>query len=171
MATAGKATDGDLPEKNPSKSLTPEEAVQAVGSLIEMMAAGGMKKLDVSFGDVAIRLRSHDRRSSTSPAREPVSGEADVTAPLPDGAEASTINAPMIGTFYVASSPQDPPFVNVGDHIESGQVIGIIEAMKIMNEIVADRSGRVVEIIAQNGEAVEYGSPLLRIAAVAAVEP
>jgi acetyl-CoA carboxylase biotin carboxyl carrier protein len=171
MATAGKAKDGDLPEKDGSSSLTPEAAVQAVGTLIEMMAAGGVKKLDLSFGDIAIRLRSHDRRSSTLPAREPVIGEEDVAAPLPDGAETSTIDAPMIGTYYVAPSPQDPPFVNVGDHVETGQVIGIIEAMKIMNEIVADRSGRVVEIIAQNGEAVEYGSPLLRIATVAAVEP
>ena len=73
------------------------------------------------------------------------------------------ITAPMIGTFYSAPAPGDSPFVQVGDEIEVGQVIGIIEAMKIMNEIIADRSGIVVEVLAESAQAVEYGSPLVRL--------
>ena len=73
------------------------------------------------------------------------------------------ITAPMIGTFYASPSPGDPPFVEVGDPIEVGLVIGIIEAMKIMNEITADRSGVVSAVLVGNAQPVEYGSPLLRL--------
>ncbi len=73
------------------------------------------------------------------------------------------ITAPMIGTFYSSPSPGEPPFVRLGDRIEAGQVVGIIEAMKIMNEIVADRPGIVADIMVENAQAVEYGSPLLRL--------
>ena len=69
----------------------------------------------------------------------------------------------MVGTFYHSPSPSDPPLVQVGDRVEIGQLIGIIEAMKIMNEINADRSGTVIEIIVPNAAAVEYGSPLIRL--------
>jgi acetyl-CoA carboxylase biotin carboxyl carrier protein len=75
------------------------------------------------------------------------------------------IKAPMIGTFYSSPTPGAPPFVEVGEEVAIGQVIGIIEAMKIMNEIVADRDGVVRELLVANGQPVEYGSPLLRLAA------
>jgi acetyl-CoA carboxylase biotin carboxyl carrier protein len=73
------------------------------------------------------------------------------------------VSAPMIGTFYASPSPGEPPFVSVGDSVEVGQVIGIIEAMKIMNEITADRAGTVSEVFVSNSQPVEYGSPLIRI--------
>ena len=73
------------------------------------------------------------------------------------------MTAPMIGTYYASPSPGDPPFVQVGDAVEVGQTIGIIEAMKIMNEIAADRNGVVAEVLVANSQAVEYGSPLIRI--------
>ena len=73
------------------------------------------------------------------------------------------ITAPMVGTYYQATSPSDPPLIHVGDRVEVGQLIGIIEAMKIMNEITADRGGTVLEMIAENATAVEYGSPLIRL--------
>lgn len=78
-------------------------------------------------------------------------------------AEATYIEAPMVGTFYVASSPEEDPFVSVGDTVKKGQVIGIIEAMKLMNEIEADQEGIVEEILVSNETIVEYGQPLIRI--------
>jgi acetyl-CoA carboxylase biotin carboxyl carrier protein len=73
------------------------------------------------------------------------------------------LTAPMVGTFYTAPSPKDPPFVVEGDVVEAGQTIGIIEAMKIMNEIEAEVAGRVKRILARDGQGVEYGQPLLVI--------
>jgi len=72
----------------------------------------------------------------------------------------------MIGTYYAASAPGEPPFVNVGDEIEIGQVVGVIEAMKIMNEITADRAGVVTDLLVTNAQAVEYGSPLMLLAEI-----
>jgi acetyl-CoA carboxylase biotin carboxyl carrier protein len=69
----------------------------------------------------------------------------------------------MVGTFYTSPTPSSPPFVSVGDFVVAGQTIGIIEAMKIMNEITTDRSGVVMEFLIENGQPVEYGSPLLRV--------
>jgi len=73
------------------------------------------------------------------------------------------VTAPMIGTYYASPSPGEAPFVQIGDEVEVGQVIGIIEAMKIMNEIISDRSGVVAEVMVENAQAVEYGSPLIRL--------
>jgi acetyl-CoA carboxylase biotin carboxyl carrier protein len=73
------------------------------------------------------------------------------------------ILSPIVGTFYRASSPGDPPFVEVSDRVKSGQTVCIIEAMKVMNEIDSEVSGQVIEILVQNGEPVEYGQPLMRI--------
>jgi acetyl-CoA carboxylase biotin carboxyl carrier protein len=69
----------------------------------------------------------------------------------------------MVGTFYRAPGPDEPPFVEVGDRIRTGQSVCIIEAMKLMNEIEAEVSGQVMEILVKNGEPVEYGQPLMRV--------
>lgn len=69
----------------------------------------------------------------------------------------------MVGTFYAAPRPGADPFVRVGDHVEPGQAVAIIEAMKVMNEIVAERAGTIVEILVENGQPVEYGQPLMRL--------
>ncbi|MER3588372.1 MAG: acetyl-CoA carboxylase, biotin carboxyl carrier protein [Mastigocladus sp. ERB_26_1] len=99
----------------------------------------------------------------------------DATAPTSTGVQSSAtpspleqkkftdVTSPMVGTFYRAPAPGEPPFVEVGDRIRSGQTVCIIEAMKLMNEIEAEVSGQVVEILVQNGEPVEYGQPLMRI--------
>jgi acetyl-CoA carboxylase biotin carboxyl carrier protein len=73
------------------------------------------------------------------------------------------VKSPMVGTFYRSSSPGAKPFVEIGSQIKEGEPICIIEAMKIMNEIEADKSGRVIEILAENGQAVEFGQPLFII--------
>ena len=79
-------------------------------------------------------------------------------------AEGNVVKSPLVGTFYSASSPDSAPFVKVGDTVKKGQVLGIVEAMKLMNEIESDFDGKVAEIYVENGQAVEYGQPLFRIA-------
>ena len=74
-----------------------------------------------------------------------------------------TVNSPMVGTFYRSPAPGEVPFVEVGDRIRTGQTVCIIEAMKLMNEIEAEVSGQVMQILVENGEPVEYGQPLIRI--------
>jgi acetyl-CoA carboxylase biotin carboxyl carrier protein len=73
------------------------------------------------------------------------------------------ISSPMVGTFYRSPAPGEPAFVEVGDRTRIGQTVCIIEAMKLMNEIEAEVSGQIVEILVQNGEPIEYGQPLMRI--------
>jgi acetyl-CoA carboxylase biotin carboxyl carrier protein len=87
-------------------------------------------------------------------------GGGDTAAPV---AEANLVRAPMVGTFYRSPSPDTDPFVDVGDKIEEGQVLGIIEAMKVMNEVKADRAGTIEAVLAENGVSVEYGTPLFRV--------
>lgn len=84
---------------------------------------------------------------------------AEATA-QPDG---TAIPAPMVGTFYSASSPEAPPYVKVGDTVSKGQTLCIIEAMKVMNEIESETSGTISAIVAQDGEPVQFGDPLFRI--------
>jgi acetyl-CoA carboxylase biotin carboxyl carrier protein len=74
-----------------------------------------------------------------------------------------TVTAPMVGTFYRSPAPDEPPFVNMGDRIRLGQTVCIIEAMKLMNELEAEVAGEIVEILANNGDPVEYGQVLMRV--------
>ncbi|MFB9674320.1 acetyl-CoA carboxylase biotin carboxyl carrier protein [Streptosporangium vulgare] len=88
------------------------------------------------------------------------------TAPLGAAREHSSshaVTAPLVGTFYVAAEPGAPPFVQPGDRVDAGQTIGIVEAMKLMNPVVAGQAGEVVEVVAGDGEPVEYGQVLVRI--------
>jgi len=94
--------------------------------------------------------------------------QAHTSSPVPAAEEAVddgtvAITSPMVGTFYRAASPESPPFVEVGASVESGKVICIIEAMKLFNEIEAEVSGKVVKILVENGQSVEYGQKLMLI--------
>ena len=84
-------------------------------------------------------------------------------APVPAAPKGITINAPTVGTFYSSPTPEDPAFVSVGSVVQPDTIICIIEAMKVFNQIPAEKSGRIVEVLVQNGDAVEYGQPLFRI--------
>jgi acetyl-CoA carboxylase biotin carboxyl carrier protein len=139
----------------------PPAQIESLGrALVGAMRSGGVSELDVAFGSVSIRLRAEAGCAPTADglARPP----AELPPPV-ESTAADFITAPMVGTFYASPSPGSPPFVEAGDAIKPGQVIGIIEAMKIMNEISADRPGVVDAVLATNGQAVEYGSPLLRL--------
>jgi acetyl-CoA carboxylase biotin carboxyl carrier protein len=139
-------------------------------ALLELLREYGLTEIELERGGERLRLR-----------RQPVSPAPGVTAPTavagamaPAGpvAESSrderrqhlvTVEAPMVGTFYRAPSPDAEPYVREGDSIKEGQVLCIIEAMKLMNEIESKVSGRVIRVLAENGQPVEYGQPLFLI--------
>ncbi len=106
---------------------------------------------------------------AVTPATEPVVESSPTTSPEPPTSPPIEQNklldivSPMVGTFYRAPTPDDPPFVEVGDRISNGQTVCILEAMKLMNELEAEVSGQIVEILAQNGEPVEFGQVLMRV--------
>ena len=95
------------------------------------------------------------------PVATPAAGEA-VAAPVEEKG-ISIIKSPMVGTFYSAASPESPAFVKVGSKVSNDSVVCIIEAMKVMNEIQAEMSGTITELLVENGEAIEYGQPLFKI--------
>ncbi|MCH9630877.1 MAG: Biotin carboxyl carrier protein of acetyl-CoA carboxylase [Chlamydiia bacterium] len=86
-----------------------------------------------------------------------------VQATTPQESAAKFITSPMVGTFYSSSSPDDPPFVKVGDEVDEGTIVCIVEAMKVMNEVKAGKSGKVVEVCVDNAHPVEFGTKLFRI--------
>jgi acetyl-CoA carboxylase biotin carboxyl carrier protein len=88
--------------------------------------------------------------------------ERPAAAKPADDKKTFTVNSPFVGTFYRAASPDNPPFVDIGTVVKKGQVLCIVEAMKLMNEIEAEQPGRLVEVLAQNGSPVEYGEALFR---------
>jgi len=167
MTTAGEDV-ARTTERGSGRALA--ELRETVRSLIGMMSEGGITELDLAIGNISIRLRG----AGGAPAPATIVSSIPFDAPLlvtPNDGENGlapndhVVTAPMIGTFYGSPSPGEPPFVRIGDPVEVGQVVGIIEAMKIMNEIAADRGGVVADVLVTSGQAVEYGSPLLRLTA------
>ena len=139
---------------------SPERVAELVRSLAVVMRQSDVTELDLEMGSVVVRLRRPVQEMASA---APVEAASGVTPQPQTTTLEHIITAPMIGTYYSAPTPGAPPFVTVGDEVQSGQTIGIIEAMKIMNEITADRSGVVDAVLAGNGQAVEYGSPLMRL--------
>ena len=140
----------------------PERIADLVQSLATVMRQSSITELDLDLGDVSVRLRrpgpDHDGGGEVRP-------ENQALAPSEPELPEILITAPMIGTFYTSATPGAQPFVVEGDEVYVGQTIGIIEAMKIMNEIAADRAGVVEAVLVGNGQPVEYGSPLMRLGA------
>ncbi|MCU0259207.1 MAG: acetyl-CoA carboxylase biotin carboxyl carrier protein [Solirubrobacteraceae bacterium] len=146
--------------------------------LIELVEASGIAELEVSEGEERIRIVKGLASGADTAHHPPRPPAAAVPGPAPHAAapamppapatlavpEGHVLKAPMVGTFYRASSPGAKPFVEAGDTVKSGQTVCIIEAMKLMNEIEADRDGVVKRILVENGAPVEYGEPLVVIA-------
>jgi acetyl-CoA carboxylase biotin carboxyl carrier protein len=111
-----------------------------------------------------LRVRRGVRDGGGAPMLAPAARPIALTPPV-DGAEAdgTFVTSPFVGTFYRAASPETPPFVDSGQSVRKGQVVCIVEAMKLMNEIEAEAEGRVEEILVKNGEHVEYGQRLIRL--------
>jgi acetyl-CoA carboxylase biotin carboxyl carrier protein len=132
----------------------------------------GTETLTIRLGHPPAPLPAVHAAPMVAPAMQPVaSAPAPAAAAAPAAAPAAkpaaadntfTVNSPFVGTFYRSPSPETPAFVDVGSVVQKGQVLCIVEAMKLMNEIEAERPGRLVEVLIQNGSPVEYGEPLFR---------
>lgn len=146
--------------------------IRKVKKLIELLEESGIAEIEINEGEESVRI---SRYSPNAPVAAPVQYAAAPAAPvaaptvaateskaddIPDG---HTVNSPMVGTFYTAPSPGAKDFVNVGDTVSEGDTICIIEAMKILNQIEADKSGKIKAILAENGQPVEFGQPLIVI--------
>ncbi len=161
-----------LPTTN-SKPPDPVE-LQDIRKIVELMNEHGLTLLDLTMKDFHLKLKkgadADDLRSllaSLPAAAAPVAlpaataqAAAPAPAPVADGSE---ITSPMVGTFYSKPAPDAPAFVEVGSQVSVGQTVCIIEAMKVMNEIKAEKSGTITAIVAQDGQAVQYGDALFRI--------
>ena len=120
----------------------------------------------MAWGDVRVRVQRPAPQAPTTPMPAPgapvEAGPAPVVADVVPSSRV-TVEAPMVGTFYRAPSPNAEPYVREGDVVKEGQIVCIIEAMKLMNEIEAKVGGRIAKILVENGHAVEYGQPLFLI--------
>ena len=156
-------------EKRPRSS--EREAFRLIEEMLQLMESRGLVELELEHQGMRVRLK----KASAAPGPQMV----EFVTGLPHAQTASTpatgkpaeapndrrviIKSPMVGTFYRAPAPDAPPFVEVGQEIEPGQVICIIEAMKLMNEIKSEVAGRIVECFAESGEPVEFNQPLFAV--------
>jgi acetyl-CoA carboxylase biotin carboxyl carrier protein len=145
--------------------------------LIDLVEESGIAELEITEGEEKVRIVKGGAQGRepiymvsapaaapavhAEPASAPASTPATAAAAEPEG---HVLKSPMVGTFYRSASPGAQPFVEIGDSVKKGQTVCIIEAMKLMNEIEADKDGVIAAVLAENGQPVEYGEPLLVIA-------
>ncbi len=149
--------------------------LRKIRRLVELMEEHDLGEVDLRQGELRVKLR----RGGPAPGSE-VRPAAPLAAPLvaiqqaasPDPAHAPpsaepeqivVIKSPMVGTFYSAPDPDSPPFVKVGDHVGPETTVCIVEAMKVFNQIPAEVSGKIVAVLGENGEPVEFGQPLFKV--------
>jgi acetyl-CoA carboxylase biotin carboxyl carrier protein len=152
--------------------------IRKVKKLIELLEESGISELEISEGEESVRISRHPRLMPAPMAMASPPGQTTAISapPSPSPAMAATaagehkrrnddhtVTSPMVGTYYSASAPGSKAFVEIGMEIKVGQILCIIEAMKMMNQIEADKAGRVTAILAKNGEPVEFGQPLFII--------
>lgn len=146
--------------------------IRKVKKLIELIEESGIEELEIKEGEESIRIsrRMHSPAApimtQQAPIQQPVSEESKASEPKEkkdDKPVGHVVTSPMVGTFYRAPSPSSPAFVEVGQHVKAGDVICIIEAMKMMNQIEADRSGIVEAVLIDNAQPVEFGQALITI--------
>lgn len=154
MAKAASANQGDVFD------------VERIRDLIDLMEERGLCEVDLKQAEQQIRLV---RGTVSAAPAAPVAAAAAPAAPAPaaeapvESASIVTINAPMVGTFYNRPNPKSPEFVKVGSRVSADTVVCIVEAMKVFNEIPAEISGVITEVLASNEEAVDFGKPLFKV--------
>ncbi len=146
--------------------------IRKVKKLIELLEESGISELEISEGEESVRISRHPRLAMQAPMVAAAPMAAAIAAPATPATAAgehkpkkdeSTVTSPMVGTYYSAPAPGAKSFVEIGMDIKVGQILCIIEAMKMMNQIESDKTGRVTAILAKNGEPVEFGQPLFII--------
>ena len=148
----------------------PEPILAAVDLLAPAFAEAGLDELELSVGDLHVRL-TRPRATAPAAVAAPPESPAKPVAPPTDGltpfgepaAGMRFVSAPLTGVWYPAPSPGARPYVNEGDEVAAGQVIGLIEAMKLFNEIKSDASGRITRVLVENGTLVKRKQPLLEV--------
>jgi acetyl-CoA carboxylase biotin carboxyl carrier protein len=169
----------DAPTETPITHADPY-GIDALRELIQLLNQSDITEMLIERGDTKLHIKRGAPVSIAPYAPHTSVAPYATTPPLPIGAvppmfepppipdgipvempAGHTIVAPMVGTFYAAPSPKDRPFVSEGDEIHVGDTVGIVEAMKMMNEIESDVSGRVARILVKNGQPIEYGQPLM----------
>ena len=147
--------------------------IRKVKKLIELLEESGISELEISEGEESVRISRHPRMGMQVAATQsvPLMPAAPAGAPMPATSagehaprnDEHTVTSPMVGTYYASASPGAKPFVEIGSEVTVGQILCIIEAMKMMNQIESDKEGRVTAMLAKNGEPVEFGQPLFII--------
>ena len=165
-----------------------QQDIEDLRQLIEFLKSHGVSEFDVDRGDLKIRLKFNPQEGAAAGLSDlarllqtapqsvaqaaathagPAAGAGAGSASAEPAANAEAglhmVKSPIVGTFYGSPSPGAAAFVAPGDHVEKGQVIGIIEAMKLMNEIESDVAGEVVKCLVSNGQAIEFGQPLFSV--------
>lgn len=152
--------------------------INDIKALAELVSKNNLSALEYSEGETHLRIENAPRTVTVAPAVEaalPAAPAAPAAAPAVEAAPvaaadagadfnaAKRVTSPMVGVFYASPSPTDPPFVTVGSKVKKGDVLCIIEAMKLMNEITAEEDGEIIDICATNGSVVEYGQILFKM--------
>lgn len=147
--------------------------IRKIKKLIELLEESGIAELEIQEGEDSVRISRYGQSAPAMVAAAPVPAPAPAAAPVaaipepaaeaPASFSGHEVKSPMVGTFYRAPSPGAKPFVGIGDSVSAGDTICIIEAMKILNPIEADKSGTIKAILVDNAEAVEFEQPLFVI--------
>ena len=147
--------------------------LRKIKKLMELLEDSGIAEIEVKEGEESIKLSRNISSPAPStqqiiqqPFQEPVSQAVDSTTKGADGTvgdKRNTVNSPMVGTFYASASPESKPFVSVGQIVKKGDTLCILEAMKMMNQVQAEQDGKILEILVNNAEPVEFDQPLFVI--------
>ncbi|GGK05506.1 acetyl-CoA carboxylase biotin carboxyl carrier protein [Pseudomonas matsuisoli] len=144
--------------------------ITAIEKLAELVERIGLDELEVTEGEFHVRLTKRGPQTIMTTAATPQLPTMNASAPATEpaaaqipGSNGRTIGSPMVGTFYRAESPESPNFVEVGATVKKGDILCIVEAMKMMNHIEAEASGTIESILVENGQPVEYDQPLFTI--------
>jgi acetyl-CoA carboxylase biotin carboxyl carrier protein len=145
--------------------------IRKIKKLIELVEESGINELEISEGEESVRICRGGTVVHAAPMMQaapamqaaPVAGAPITATPAAAVVTGHTVRSPMVGTFYASASPETPAFVKVGQHVNAGDTLCIVEAMKMMNQIEADKSGVVLEVLAVNEDAIEFDQPLFII--------